>query len=408
MAVVSVDGARLFERHVQAIWYDAALRPTPLHTRNGTEVRVVSPGTWNLGPGPDFHNAVLELGRSRRRLTGDVEVHMHPSDWDAHGHGGDPRYRGVVAHVTWNGGPIPKSLPSDAVSIWIGRFVVSNPRFSPLSIDLAAYPYSRQPDGERPCEAALGCNPDRAVAMLAEAGERRLRRKARQVAERLGTGVDAHQLFYEETMCALGYSRNSAGFRRVARRLPIRELPRDVAAARAAMLVVGGFEDWDRAGQRPCNAPEVRLSHAAEMFTETPFMDFARCADFTRRSVSAMARSMCAGGCLGRGRAAAVIANVVVPFALASGNISAVPEWLPPEDVSGPVRLMAFRLFGRDHSPTAMYAGNGLLVQGLLQVFGEMCLPRHPDCGPCPLGSAGPRLPHGAQTFAPAPAKTLV
>ena len=50
------------ERHVQAIWYDAALRPRRLRTRRGSEVTVVDPGEWNLGAGPDFRNAVLEIG----------------------------------------------------------------------------------------------------------------------------------------------------------------------------------------------------------------------------------------------------------------------------------------------------------------------------------------------------------
>ena len=47
------------ERHVQAIWYDASLRPRRLYTRRGSEVTVVTPGVWNLGAGPDFKNAVL-------------------------------------------------------------------------------------------------------------------------------------------------------------------------------------------------------------------------------------------------------------------------------------------------------------------------------------------------------------
>ena len=77
------------ERHVQAIWYDRALRPERLYAvgrsaASGGEVRVVDPGAWNLGPGPDFLGAVIELGPERRRLCGDVEVHMGPSDWTAH------------------------------------------------------------------------------------------------------------------------------------------------------------------------------------------------------------------------------------------------------------------------------------------------------------------------------------
>lgn len=55
------------ERHVQAIWYDRAFRPSALYTRRGTPLAVVDPGAWNLGPGPDFLGAVLEVGKERRR-----------------------------------------------------------------------------------------------------------------------------------------------------------------------------------------------------------------------------------------------------------------------------------------------------------------------------------------------------
>ena len=173
------------ERHVQAIWYDAALRPARLCTRRGSDVTVVSPGEWNLGAGPDFRNAVLELGKERRRVVGDVEIHLCPNDWDLHGHGADPRYRNVVAHVTWGCGPVPSSLPPGAVSIWLGRFVTSDPAFSAEQIDLMAYPYARLPEGIRPCEEALGHDPDRALALLRTAGEHRLRMKARRLAGRL-------------------------------------------------------------------------------------------------------------------------------------------------------------------------------------------------------------------------------
>ena len=89
---------------------------------------------------------------------------------------------------------------------------------------------------------------------------------------------------------------------------------------------------------------------------------------------------------MGRGRAAAILANVIAPFALAEERTEDVPDWLPPEDVSEPVRLTAFRLFGRDHNPAAFYSDNGLLIQGLLQVHRDYCLRHHPDCAVCRLG----------------------
>ena len=379
------------ERHVQAIWYDAALRPRRLRTRRGSEVVVVSPGEWNLGPGPDFLNAVLEIGPERRRLVGDVEIHLCPSDWDLHGHGADPRYRNVVAHVTWRGGPGPGSLPAGAVSIWLGPFVTADPQFAPGQIDLAAYPYARLPSESRPCEARLGKDPDLARQVMADAGRLRMRLKARRLVGRLcarasGGAAARRQVFYEEVMTALGYSRNEEQFRHVAERVPLDALPEEPASAKTAMLTAGGFEEWCRTGARPGNAPEQRLAHAAEIFTETPTMGLADAGDFSRQACRAMVTAMCGNRFMGRGRAAAIVANVVVPFAIAEER-APCPEWLPPEDISEPVRLTAFRLFGRDHNPAALYSGNGLLIQGLLQIHRDNCLQLHPDCASCELAT---------------------
>ena len=380
------------ERHVQAIWYDAALRPKQLMTRRGSAVWVVSPGEWNLGAGPDFRNAVLEIGKERRRVVGDVEVHLCPSDWDFHRHGADPNYRNVVAHVTWGCGPEPSSLPPGALSIWLGRFVTSDTAFSPEQIDLMAYPFARLPSGVRPCEEKFGHDPDLARQVLAEAGRHRLRMKARRMSGRLcAAHGERRQVFYEEVMTALGYKRNQAQFRHVAERVPIAELSPDVAVARTMLLAAGGFEEWDRTGNRPLNTPEQRLACAASVFTLTPTMEMSESADFSSAACRTLVKAMCGEGYMGRGRAAAVLANVVVPFALAEERASAVPDWLPPEDLSEPVRLTAFRMFGRDHNPAAFYSTNGLLIQGLLQIHRDNCLQVHPDCAECELVSRSPR-----------------
>jgi len=380
----------LCERHVQAIWYDAALRPQRLVTRRGSEVVVVSPGEWNREAGPDFRNAVLEIGPERRRVTGDVEIHLAPSDWDLHGHGADPNYRNVIAHVTWGCGPVPQSLPPGAVSIWIGRFVTADPAFSPDQIDLAAYPYACRPLAATPCEEVIDHDPDRAQEILSAAGRRRLRLKARRMLGRLcevraSQDVSRPQTFYEEVMTALGYKKNEVPFRRVAERVPVDALRSDPSVARQALLAAGAFEEWDRLGCRPWNAPEERLSRAAEVFTGTPTLDLVEANDFTSRGCREMIAAMTAGNYMGKGRAAAVLANVIAPFALAEGRLAEVPDWLPPEDISNPVRLTAHRLFGRDHNPAAYYAKNGLLIQGLLQIHREFCLRHHPDCNNCDL-----------------------
>ena len=395
------------ERHVQAIWYDAAFRPQNLVTRRGSEVHVISPGEWNLGPGPDFRHAVLEVGKERRRLVGDVEIHLAPADWDFHGHGTDPRYRNVVAHVTWGCGEVPNTLPPGAISIWIGRFLASAPGFSPEQIDLMAYPYARLPETERPCAATYAENPEAARKLLTAAGRHRLRMKSRRLLARVAEIVHEtdipssrvrKQVYYEEVMTALGYSKNARQFRRVAERVPVSELTDETEVVRTMLLTAGSFEVWDRTGCRPENSPERRLSQAASVFTQTPIMDMSDQAVFGHEVCRDLIRQMCEGAaetrggrCMGRGRAGAILANVIVPWAMAEGRITEAPEWLPPEDVSEPVRLTAFRLFGRDHNPAVHYATNGLLIQGLLQIHRDYCLQVHPDCQECALAHNGPR-----------------
>lgn len=353
------------ERHVQAIWFDAALRPSVLRTVRGVELHIVDPGEWNTGAGPDFRRAVLEFGRERGRVRGDVEVHLRPSDWTCHGHGADAAYRDVALHVTWYGGPVPPALPSGCASLCLGDFLRTRTDFSPDEIDVTAYPYARLPTTGCPCEELLAHDPERITAVLRAAGRRRLAAKARRFVTRILRTGDPGQVFYEEMFAAFGYRGNSLPFRELAEAIPLRRLPADTTVARealacAAALVVVPRHPWCRIGTRPCNSPEHRMEDAAAVFT---------------------------GGkpkYTGSQRFAAMFANVIVPFAMARGAIEGPPDWLPPEDVSAPVRLTAYRLMGRDHNP-ALYAGNGLMIQGLIGVHREFCLAVHPDCTECEL-----------------------
>ena len=361
----AANPAPVTERHVQAIWYDFTLRPSGLRTVLGGDVSVVHPGVWNLEAGPDFRHAVLELGRDRRRVEGDVEVHLKPSDWTFHGHSSNPAYGNVVAHVTWYQGEPPVDLPPGCVSVCIGNFLRARNDFSPDEIDVAAYPYAKLPASERPCECFFGRDPDFGLAVLREAGRRRLLIKARRMQKRFLRVGDPEQVFYEEMFAAFGYAKNAVPFRLLAQRLPLQDLPASKEMACEALNSVAALEvaethPWCRANVRPANRPEVRMMDAAALFT---------------------------GGKphhVGARFLATVMSNVIVPYALARGAVKDAPGWLPPECSNGIARLAAFRLFGRDHNP-ALYSGNGVLQQGLIQIHRDYCLAAHPDCSACRL-----------------------
>ena len=88
-----------------------------------------------------------------------------------------------------------------------------------------------------------------------------------------------------------------------------------------------------------------------------------------------------------------MLTNVIVPWAMAEKHLAVAPDWLPAEDICNDVRVMAYRLFGRDHNPNAVYASNAVLVQGLIYLYRD-CRERFPDCTQCPgviMKKRGPR-----------------
>lgn len=217
------------ERHLRCVWFDPSLRPPVLRTHAGEEVLVEDPGRWNLEAGPDFFDAALRIGADRRRITGDVEIHVRPSGWTEHGHAADPAYARIVAHVSYLPGALPAAdLPAGAVQISLKGDLAANPFFSFENVDVTAYPYAARGQLSR-CAEVLSARPgDDLTAILESAGEERLRVKAERVALTIRER-GAEQTLYEELMCALGYKHNRLPFRRLARAVPLADLREEAA-----------------------------------------------------------------------------------------------------------------------------------------------------------------------------------
>ncbi|MGA1530250.1 MAG: DUF2851 family protein [Kiritimatiellia bacterium] len=296
------------ERHLQAVWYDPRWRPVELRSHRGEIITVETPGAWNLEAGPDFLGAALLVGPEKRRITGDVEIHIFPHGWRQHGHQRDRRYRKVCLHLTYFEGPLPgDELPPGALQAALRPLLKVDPGFAFEHIDVAAYPYAGRADIP-PCRKVLSSWPVEArLQMLEAAGQERLRRKAERLSASMNEqGID--QTFYEGFMTALGYQHNKRPFAELAKLLPVETL-RSVAGgdhekAYAAMLGVSGLlpeelkDGWDAAtrklvrgcwdswwkiradlpetmarsawrlsGIRPLNHPLRRMAAAAWLFT---------------------------------------------------------------------------------------------------------------------------------------------
>ncbi len=440
----------LSERHLQCIWSDDKLRPAGLTDVRGETIEVITPGRWNLEAGPDFLDAVLLAGPEKRRLAGDVEIHIHPAAWKQHHHGGDPNYDRVIAHVTYAPGPsADDGLPAHVLRLSLRDRLRLNPGFSFDDIDLVAYPHAVIPATPRPCALALGPDPDRWTALLDSAGLHRLACKQARMLAQIAQTRDPRQSFYEAFLAALGYKLNTQAFRRLAQLLPLADWPREAPPMlhyarllRAAGLLPDPAKGrdaasrtlirqlWDLAwrhpapdpdpplrwrmgAMRPANHPTRRLAVAAAVFGSTAAIDtlwvdipfdppdrwfktvIRRLAQRATPEFWGDRETLTQSTCgtrptalLGATTAATIVTNVIVPFLAGTrDDMDGLLRALPAEAIDAPMRATAAHLFGRDHNP-AVYASHGLRQQGLLQIFNDFCLNAHAGCANCGLAES--------------------
>jgi hypothetical protein len=455
----SRPGFNYSERHLQCVWYSPDLRPPCLHTIDGETVRVEKPGYWNLEKGPDFINATLLVGAEKRRMTGDVEIHVHPEDWRLHGHSSDPVYARVVAHVSYFPAHLPPAvLPPGVLQIPLKQSLLANPFFSFESIDVASFPYAlRRP--LTPCSRVISTwPPEKSSSLLSAAGKYRLERKAARLAS-AASQKGEEQTLYEEIMNALGYKHNSIPFRLLAEKVPLVILREnsagDCTAAYALLAGVAGLlpavtkvrwdaetrkfvqrlwsswwkqqarwssvamplSAWRLSSLRPHNHPRRRLMAAAVLFTDkkslhdiinrvpcdnaaqwlSQIMDIflglndrlaaAGAAYWNNRLAIGRKPSADDIALVGRQRASAIISNVIIPFQLGLHRplppLEHLLSSLPDEENNAVIKQSAINLFGPDHG-RALYR-QGLLQQGLIQIFHDYCLNDRSNCADCEL-----------------------
>ena len=200
----------LREEDVAQLWQSSPWGARLLRATGGEWIQVVYPGRRNLGPGPDFLDAIIALD-GRRVRHGHVEVHTTTSAWRAHGHAADPAYHHVILHVVWEddgpvaGGPL--------------RTLALGQHF-PAGVP-GGYAAQRLP-AFQPCADLHTQRDATTVGMLfATLGERRLRQKAERLRAAIARAGPA-QALYAGLLDALGYSQNRKPFRALSEALPWR------------------------------------------------------------------------------------------------------------------------------------------------------------------------------------------
>jgi len=199
------------ERLLANLWLRRAAQQASFRSQDGLRVRVLYPGRPGHTAGPDFRDALLEV-EGVGLVQGDVEIHLRQRDWKSHGHGGDPRYNGVVLHA--------------ALEVQSATTRLQSGQSAPV-ISLASLMEEEDPDtgdqGGPLWEILSGHGypkPGSAVEMgvlLDRAGDERFAGKSR-VFQSFLAEQDPDQTLYEGLMEGLGYRQNQHAFLLLAQR----------------------------------------------------------------------------------------------------------------------------------------------------------------------------------------------
>ena len=429
------------EMDVQALWFEQLFQPG-LVTDDGRMVEVIQPGFWNHAGGPDFDRAVLRFSKDgqpeRKIVVGNVEVHLRPADWHAHGHDTDAAYENTVLHAVWET-PGAKSFFSATASfrhvpqVVLGKHLIAPwPELRPLCASLLRGPLPNAVPGR--CSAALAALPGNEVAeILRAAGMYRLRQKARRWFWRRKI-AGPEQALFEALAEALGFHANQIPMRLVAQRLPWKKLRGLDATARLAHLFgLSGFlpgesvarltaesrgwlrelweiwwkvrasfdyaqmsrTHWRLAGLRPLNRPERRLAALAQLVPRLGKLlaaigerDADRFADLllavrdpfweTHATLTGAPMALPAR-LIGEERAHDMLTNIFWPMVLLDDE-AAAQRGLKKLSASGSnaARIASQRMLVSSLTPKQQR--ETLIQQGLLQVFRDYC---QTDCSQC-------------------------
>jgi hypothetical protein len=431
-------GPILSESVLQRIWFEQLGR-NPLTTLAGEAITLHHPGIWNHRAGPDFVRAAFSAPDGRT-FTGDVELHRHSSDWNAHQHSANPAYQHVLLHVFWQADPVLSDLPDPRI-----RQVALEHQLSAPLTELISLFRSSQAEiltGEKPgrCHPLLlSLPPEKLKEVLEEAGWHRLRQR-RFLAQARVVSQGYDQAVWVSFAEGLGFSENREPFASLARAVPIQKLLKipDSVERTAVLYGAAGLlpdptrskvseralpvlrrlwgswwrvrEDWApyilpagswrMGGVRPNNLPHRRLAALAAIsypFVWQSFMESVRhgnadCFLAILKSVSDGFWDHHAGWdgrilsssskLIGRDRAIALLFQVLAPLTeLNEAELGQRMESWPPGGDAGLLRSASVRLLGVPFPPPDVRTH--LAREGLLQIYKDFC--RAKPCAECSM-----------------------
>jgi hypothetical protein len=209
------------ENFLHYLWENLLFNKSDLLTDDGKFIEVIHPGTYNTNSGPDFFNAQLKIDGTS--WAGNVEIHIHSSDWYKHNHQRDPVYDSVVLHVVYLNDVPTKRIDGSLIpttelkghfpeQLWDNFISLVSQNKWISCIDTIS-----------------SVKTDEWSQLFLDKAEERMRLRTQQILISLnGLKGDWEECFYQYLAKNFGFQLNAMPFEMVARSLPLKIIQKEI------------------------------------------------------------------------------------------------------------------------------------------------------------------------------------
>ena len=382
----------------------------PQQTTDGLPIEIISVGEHNRNSGPDYSHARIRIGD--QEWVGNIEMHIHSSDWYRHKHHEDRAYDNIILHVVRDAdkevtNSQGQSIPQCELKYPSGRDYLTDLLAEAVRMD--------SPEGRIGCARQLLEDP----RLMTEGWRKTLLRKRlgckRASIERLIeiTHGSWEHAFYISLARNFGFHTNSVPFEELAIATPLSAIRkhRDNLFQLTAMLLgqsglpmkdeqmareydflrtkfsltpIDGSM-WKMGRIRPQNSPERRIRQFATLLHNSDFL-FSKVIELT--DIDALVGLFSMEG-LSRASIDILLINTVLPYkyayACAKGRDAADVHEAGTEQM-----LMMEQLAAEDNTIIRQWKMLGQTVrnaadtQALLHLYQNYC--QHHECVNCEVG----------------------
>lgn len=212
------------EAFLHYLWRNRLFDFLNVQTAKGESLQIVFPGYQNFDAGPDFKQALIQIGSMK--WAGDVEIHIRSSDWFRHKHQQDEKYKSVALHVVYEHDMEVERSPGEFFPTLELKSYIPQEMFARYqqlvdSLDLLS------------CRNSLDLLDSLSLQSLTSsmAMERLLRKQEDVMKTLVQCHYDWHETLYRQLAVSFGFKTNQMAFELLARSLPYKVIVKHSSSA---------------------------------------------------------------------------------------------------------------------------------------------------------------------------------